>query len=1179
MRIRVTGLLAVLAMTSAFAFAQETTGGLQGTVKDPSGAVVSNAHLELTGTTLIGKKAEETDTKGFYHFVNLPPGVYSLRISASGFKNERREALTVEVGHLPTLDITLSVGTATETVEVSGDSPVIDVSTNHTMTNVTEDLIKDIPHGNSYQSMIQFSPMARNEPLAGETVNGEVSGGSGGSMPGSSGNGLRYGYSIGGAADSENSYLIEGQDTENISAGYSAANVPFQFIQEVQIKTSGIEAEHGGALGGVVNVIMKKGGNGFHGQLFATYETAAANGSPVPYLRFDPTSSGNPDPTGACANGGVCPGGGFDAASQEYQGKRDHMHDLVPGVTLGGPIVKNRLWFFLGFAPEVNSLARSVDFSPSSLPANAVLGRQYFTQDTQTYYTTARLDATLTQRIRVFGSWLDQYARRTGANLPRPDSAFGQANIDINTPIIAYSHGIGWAAPNATYNVGADITLTQKIVATTRFGYFFQNYHDFGWQTSTPNLEWRANGVGATDWLGNPLPSGLQQPREFTTQPYDNTYTTYNANKHYQFNQDVAFFKSAWGSHSIKAGYQFNRLSNVINQNGNVPLLRIVEGPHSWAPYTSTGQANCAALTAEWGHCSGQYGYAYVLDFSTILPALAVDNNHALFLQDSWTVHPGLTLNLGLRAEKEYLPAPGGYKTLIKTIDFSWADKIAPRLGFAWDPTRTGRAKIFGSYGVVNDVMKLLLAQTSFGAQSYEQCAYALGPNSANTFDVNDFNGLIFNNSRACPNGTPNTTANWAGGVPPTALTDAGSGVSLIENVNLRPWEPVAPGVKPYRQHEYVAGVDYQLARAWALEARYDRRRLDHILEDASLTDPYWGETYTIVNPGEGVNSTIDGYANYLTSLGERFGVPGWAFNGPADQAAGVSFGSCSSCPRLPKAIRNYDAVELRLTKSPTHGFAGMFSYTWSRLWGNYTGLTNTDQQDGGLPGRSSPDTSRAFDEPFFYFGPNGQPNNGPLPTDRPNTFKGYVYYKLPYRNMGTTFGLFQTAYQGSPQYSYIDVGSMYAGQVSYAVPITGRDKWVNATQDPSTGAITLGNSYTRRAPWFTQSDFNVEQEIRTGEHQTIAFQVNFENVLNQRAVTSYYGGIDSTFFTTPLYPNGVSVADASSYQALMHGYNVQQWINGNNGATLPVTLSSWYGKPFTYQLPRQIRFQIAYNF
>src|SRR5439155_11813549 len=133
---------------------------------------------------------------------------------------------------------------------------------------------------------------------------------------------------------------------------------------------------------------------------------------------------------------------------------------------------------------------------------------------------------------------------------------------------------------------------------------------------------------------------------------------------------------------------------------------------------------------------------------------------------------------------------------------------------------------------------------------------------------------------------------------------------------------------------------------------------------------------------------------------------------------------------------------------------AGMFSYTWSSLWGNYTGLTNSDQTDGGFPGRNSPDTSRAFDEPFYYFGANGKSNNGPLPTDRPNTFKGYVYYTLPRTH--TTFGLFQAAYQGSPAYSFIDIGAMFGQQVSEALPVFGRDKWVNMTQDPSTGAITL---------------------------------------------------------------------------------------------------------------------------
>jgi hypothetical protein len=1166
--------MCALLLLVAGAVAQETTAGLQGTVKDPSGAVVSKAHVVVTGTSLVGDKATDTDGSGYYRFANLPPGTYSITVTASGFAISKRQGLVLEVGHLPSVDFALAVGGHETIVEVSGETPAIDVTTNQTMTNVTEDIINNVPHGNSYQSMIQFSPMARNEPLAGSA------GGTGGSMPGSSGNGLAYGYSVGGAADSENGYLIEGQDTESISGGYSAANVPFEFIQEVQIKTSGIEAEHGGALGGVVNVIMRKGSNGFHGQLFGTYETSAANASPVPNpslgLRYDPNSLGSPDSSTSC---GGAPCGGFDATAQEYQVKKDHYRFLQPGVTIGGPVVKDRLWFFLGFAPYVQSVARTVDFSPSTNPANAILGKQYFTRDTQTYYSTARLDASLTQKVRLFGSWLNQYAHRTGVSLPAADSAFGQANEDINTPIVSYSHGLGWSAPNATYNVGADITLTQRIVSTTRFGYFFQNYHDFGWQTSTPNVLWRASGVGATDRQGNPLPSGFQQPSGFSTAPYDSTYTRYNASKHYQFDQDVAFFKSGWGgTHNLKIGYQFNRLTNVINQNGNVPLVRIYPGHHSWFPFTATGVTNCGLLAAQYsGHCSGLDGYAYVLDFSTILPALASDNNHALFVQDAWTVRPGLTLNLGVRVEKEYLPAPGGYKNLIKTIDFGWKDKVAPRLGFAWDPTRTGKAKIFASYGVVNDVMKILLAQTSYGAQSYEECAYALGPDSSGNFNPAAINS-IFVNSRACPNGPPTTGGNFASGAPPANFVDQASGVSLIENINLRPWEPSAPNIKPYRQHEYVGGVDYQLARDWALEARYDRRRLDHILEDMSLNDPFWGETYTVGNPGEGVNSTIDGYAAYLASLGQAFGVPNWIFNGPLTQQFAGPFGTCPSCPHNPKAVRNYDGVELRLTKSTSHGWAGMFSYTYSSLWGNYTGLTNTDQTDGGSPGRNSPDTSRAFDEPFYYFGANGRSNNGPLATDRPNTFKGYVYYQLPWKKQTTTIGIFQTAYQGSPQASFIDIGTMFGNQVSEAVDVFGRDKWVNMTQDPTTGAITLGNPYTRRAPWFTQSDFNLAHSIRTGEHQSLGFSVNVFNILGQRVVTSYYGGMNSTFFPSPLLPQGNVLSNASSYQAYESGYNVQALIN-NTSAGPAVTKSSQYGQPFTYQLPRSMRFGVSYNF
>jgi hypothetical protein len=301
-------------------------------------------------------------------------------------------------------------------------------------------------------------------------------------LPGSSGNGLGYGFSIGGASDSESSYLVEGQDTENISGGYSKANVPFQFIQEVQVKSSGVEAEYGGALGGVINVVMKKGGNNFHGELFASYEPSSVDANQTnAYLRYDPTQSGNATL-------------GQDPGSQNYQAQKDHFRILQPGFSVGGPIVKDRIWFFAGFAPLVNTKARTVNFGAN----NGNAGEQYFTQDRQTYYGNGRIDASLTQRIRLFASWLYQYARETGDSLPVADPISSQAdflNTSTFSPLTSFSHGLGWAAPNSTYNVGADVNLSSKVVATTRYGYFFENYHDFGWPTTAPNIVW-STGTG-----------------------------------------------------------------------------------------------------------------------------------------------------------------------------------------------------------------------------------------------------------------------------------------------------------------------------------------------------------------------------------------------------------------------------------------------------------------------------------------------------------------------------------------------------------------------------------------------------------------------------------------------------------------------------------------------------------
>jgi hypothetical protein len=294
-------------------------------------------------------------------------------------------------------------------------------------------------------------------------------------------------------------------------------------------------------------------------------------------------------------------------------------------------------------------------------------------------------------------------------------------------------------------------------------------------------------------------------------------------------------------------------------------------------------------------------------------------------------------------------------------------------------------------------------------------------------------------------------------------------------------------------------------------------------------------------------------------------------------------FGTCPTCPNNPKAVRDYDGIEFRLTKNMSKHWSGLVSYTWSRLWGNYTGLTTTDQNDGGASGRNSPDTTRAFDEPWFYFTAAGKSINGPLPTDRPNTFKGYAYYQIPWggKRQNTTIGLFQTAYQGSPLSTYMDVGG--GGYTVYDPYVWGHGGWANATTD-ALGNITINSISHPRTPWFFQSDVNLVHEIKVNknnERQVVAFEANVTNLFNEHAVTQVYGSLNSTAFETPLYPGvGVSVyGGAPSYQVFETGYDVQKWINGNGGLVSPVILNGEYGKPLTYQLPRSLRFTVRYKF
>jgi len=416
------------------ALAQETTGGITGTVLDSSGAVIPGAQIEITGENLVGVRRTESGADGTYTVYGLPPGRYSVTVTAQGFVKTTRDGILVAVGQLPRVDITLDVGQVTEAVTVSAEALILDTTQSAVAYSIDRRLFDGLPKTRSFDSMIFIAPGARYEPDGG-------------------------GYQLDGASGSENSFVLNGTEVTNIMTGEldETVKIPFEFVEEVQVKNSGFAAEYGGAMGGVVNAVIRSGSNEFHGDVGFYYENDALRGAERPLLRLNPLD---------------------DNVGEHFEQTKDGYRNYMPGFTLGGPIVKNRIWFFAGTYPQFRRYERTVTFLSDG-------STRTFNSKVRNDFLTSKLDFAPTDKIRLYLSYLYSPRKRNGLLPSRegtenPDSPWADR---------------GWRQPRADYFFGGDYTVTPRLLISGRGGFDYFNEKDYGiprgiyYRFMTPNID------------------------------------------------------------------------------------------------------------------------------------------------------------------------------------------------------------------------------------------------------------------------------------------------------------------------------------------------------------------------------------------------------------------------------------------------------------------------------------------------------------------------------------------------------------------------------------------------------------------------------------------------------------------------------------------------------------------
>jgi hypothetical protein len=1057
--------LALIALVAPLAYAQETTGTVEGRVADSTGGRVPGATVKIASATL--SREALTDDFGAYRFLQVPPGSYKVTATMTGFNTSVAD-VTVTVGKIVAVDFSLKVGDVSEQVIVSADSVAkIDPARSSIETNITTNVIDLAPKGTNLTSLLKLSPATRYESNAG-------------------------GYQVDGASGSENSWVIDGLEVSNFRTGVlnQNNNVPFAMVEEVLVKTSGFNAEFGGATGGVVNVITKSGSNDFHGQVGYEIEPSSLFASPRPALNRFRSGTGN----------------SFVQINEYMHYAKDNFKGHFPSFALGGPIKKDRLWFFSSYAPQIENRDRTTTYYPYKAADVLKAGTAFTGQTvTETYhrqirtdYFQGRLDASLHDTLRVTGTYIWNPYQEDGLF---PHSAI---NLGGSPPVVNFGGSIGTLRGNQLQqNMGgrnnATNLSTQTIwtpnstmAASFRFARGFLN--------EKLNSYYKPQ-MTRVRCVGGAAPAGVNPGCNpgYDNLPSGNNQIFRDVSIRKNFEGDFSYIVSNLGGrHEFKVGYQNATVTNDV-ANGYVPYGR-VDVYYDRNINDLTGRDDPVSPDA--------IGAGLLVRFGTV--GKASNNAQSLYFQDRWQPIQRLSLNLGIRMEKEDLPSFNGYAP---PINFGWFDKVVPRLGFAYDITNSGKSKVFASYARFQDRLRFELPRGSFGGDFYRVDYFEVMPDHQN-YDYYTLARILGSNPDILGGKCPIT---------------GGSGLSKCQyDYRIASNDPAAdiytgkvdPNLKPLTQEEFTAGYERELQGNHLLGIRYSFKNILHAIEDAGFPTAEGSEAYIIGNPGEGLHKEVSEMFGYAKTV---------------------------------KPQRRYDALEVRLDKRFEGKYTYNLSYTYSRLWGNYSGLASSDEA-----GRTSPGVNRFFDLPHIGFTAAGVPDNGRLPTDRPHSFKAMASYDFDWFGKtkgGTTlFSLFTTAQSGTPITSYY---TLYAAAVLY------------------------GRGDRGRTPVYTNTDFAVSHRIKAGERYEARFDITLSNLFNEANVLGVQSNPAylSASISSLKLPASVTDEPSALNYILTNGIIKEFDQNFLGDTSKPQNKDTALMMPNSFQGGREIRLGIRFNF